>query len=62
MATAMEVHGTATTAPAQPTPRPVPVAISPRPLADDEARIVTDLDELTEGAGCSCQAGDDQPY
>lgn len=62
MATAIEVRDTPTAAPARPAPRPVPVAISPRPLADDEFRIVTDLDELTEGAGCSCQAGDDQPY
>lgn len=53
---------TATEVTAPPAGRPVPVAISPRPLADDEFRIVPDVDELSEGNRCSCQAGDDQPY
>ncbi|MEV6681353.1 hypothetical protein AB0N09_31455 [Streptomyces erythrochromogenes] len=45
-----------------PSARAVPVAITPRPLAASELRIVTDLDALFEGAECSCSAGDDQPY
>ncbi|MEU1600208.1 hypothetical protein ABZ468_47530 [Streptomyces sp. NPDC005708] len=42
--------------------RPVPVAITARPLADDEPTIIGDLDELVETAMCSCDAGDDVPY
>lgn len=61
MATAIEVSDATPTAPTA-TPRPVSVAITARPLADDEVRLVPDLDELTEGNRCSCQAGDDQPY
>lgn len=47
---------------AEPITRPVPVSISPRPIADDEALIISDLDTLVETVMCSCNAGDDQPY
>ncbi|GAA3796379.1 hypothetical protein [Streptomyces chiangmaiensis] len=51
---------------ADPTPatpsRPVPVAITTRPLADDDLVVIGDLDELVETAMCSCDAGDDVPY
>ncbi|WP_328766914.1 hypothetical protein [Streptomyces sp. NBC_00286] len=42
--------------------KPVPVAITTRPLAEDEVQFVDDLDELVETVMCSCSAGDDQPY
>ncbi|MFJ9628880.1 hypothetical protein ACIRU8_14385 [Streptomyces sp. NPDC101175] len=45
---------------APPTP---PVAIEPPPIGEDEIRIITDMDgEIFSAAGCSCSAGDDQPY
>ncbi|MGW1489761.1 hypothetical protein [Streptomyces sp. NPDC002402] len=42
--------------------KPVPVAITSRPLAEDEVEIVGDLETLVEVTMCSCSAGDDQPY
>lgn len=60
MATAIEVPASEATG--APVRRPVPVTITPRPIADDEVRIVADLDDLFEGVDCSCNASDDQPY
>ncbi|OQR59950.1 hypothetical protein B6E66_32495 [Streptomyces maremycinicus] len=40
----------------------LPVPLRSIPLADDEVQIITDLDEVAQGAECSCSAGDDQPY
>lgn len=44
------------------TAEPVSVAITPRPLAEDEVQLMGDLDDLVETVMCSCNAGDDQPY
>lgn len=41
----------------------LPVPIKSNPIGKDEFRIITDLDvDVAESAGCSCSAGDDQPY
>ncbi|MGH3327643.1 MAG: hypothetical protein ACRDPT_07620 [Streptomycetales bacterium] len=42
--------------------KPIPVALTTRPLAEDEIEIVDDLDTLVETVMCSCSAGDDNPY
>ncbi|MFF4259375.1 hypothetical protein ACFY1L_50265 [Streptomyces sp. NPDC001663] len=43
--------------------RPEPVPVNPPPVADGEYRTIDDLDvDVAESAGCSCSAGDDQPY
>lgn len=42
--------------------QPVPVTITPRPIAEDEVEYVGDLDTLVETVMCSCSAGDDNPY
>lgn len=42
---------------------PLPVPINPPLVADGDFRIIDDLDvDVAESAGCSCSAGDDQPY
>ncbi|MHA5050029.1 hypothetical protein [Streptomyces sp. SD15] len=41
---------------------PLPVAITSRPIADDEFRITKEIGTFSESLGCSCQADDDQPY
>lgn len=61
MATAIEELAPQETAPAV-RPAPVPVAITPRPIGDDEVRIITGIGVFAESAECSCTAGDDQPY
>jgi hypothetical protein len=41
----------------------LPVAIDLTAIGDDEYQIISDLDgDIAEAAGCSCSAGDDQPY
>jgi hypothetical protein len=75
MATAIEPRTTEQTAPASrgpvlvaispgpaTTPGPLPVAITSRPIADDEIRITEQIGTFSESLGCSCQADDDQPY
>jgi hypothetical protein len=41
---------------------PLPVAITSRPIADNEIRITNEIGTFSESLGCSCQADDDQPY
>ncbi|MFF0744232.1 hypothetical protein ACFYVL_27920 [Streptomyces sp. NPDC004111] len=43
-------------------PGPLPVAINPRPIGDDEFRVTANIGVFSEALGCSCQADDDQPY
>ncbi|MFD5661515.1 hypothetical protein [Streptomyces hirsutus] len=41
----------------------LPVPITPPQVAEDTFQIIGDLDaDVAETAGCSCSAGDDQPY
>ncbi len=41
----------------------LPVPIKHSSIGDGEFRIIADLDVgVAESAGCSCSAGDDQPY
>jgi hypothetical protein len=41
----------------------IDIAISARPSeALAEPEFIPDLDDLIRPAGCSCSAGDDQPY
>ncbi|MEV5087960.1 ATP-binding protein [Streptomyces griseoincarnatus] len=41
----------------------LPVPISAPPVPEGTFRIIGDLDvDVAESAGCSCSAGDDQPY
>lgn len=65
MATAIEprpVMVTITPRPTEPAAGPLPVAITSRPIADDEFRITKEIGTFSESLGCSCQADDDQPY
>lgn len=39
---------------------PVPVLVTP--IGDQEVQFISDIETLAEAAGCSCSAGDDQPY
>ncbi len=41
----------------------LPVPVSAPPAPEGTFRIIGDLDvDVAESAGCSCSAGDDQPY
>ena len=41
----------------------LPVPITPEPIADDEFRVLTDLDaDVLRVHACSCSSGDDLPY
>ncbi|MFC8822478.1 hypothetical protein [Streptomyces rochei] len=41
----------------------LPVPISAPPVPEGTFQIIGDLDvDVAESAGCSCSAGDDQPY
>ncbi|GHE00063.1 hypothetical protein [Streptomyces alanosinicus] len=48
--------------PTAPMADPLPVAITSRPIADDEFRITKEIGTFSKSLGCSCQADDDQPY
>lgn len=41
---------------------PVALALTERPLDDEEVQIIGDLDKVLEVAMCTCSASDDQPY
>ena len=60
MATAIDPRTTEETA--IQSPDPVMVAITSRPITDDEFRITKEIGTFSESLGCSCQADDDQPY
>ncbi|WP_329064718.1 hypothetical protein [Streptomyces sp. NBC_01429] len=62
MATSVEPRTTDETATRKPPPGPLPVAITSRPIADDEFRVTKEIGTFSESLGCSCQADDDQPY
>lgn len=38
------------------------IELTPRPLDEDEFRIIENVDDLLTADRCSCAAGDDQPY
>lgn len=41
----------------------LPVPLPPPSVAEGTFQIIDDLDaDVAESAGCSCSAGDDQPY
>jgi hypothetical protein len=62
MATAVEVRDPDEVPIPSTTGQPVTIAITPRPIADDEFRIIGDIGDIPETAACSCNAGDDNPY
>ncbi|GHF15151.1 hypothetical protein GCM10014715_83080 [Streptomyces spiralis] len=48
--------------PAQ-TPGTLPVPLPPPSVPEGTFQVIDDLDlDVAESAGCSCSAGDDQPY
>lgn len=53
---------TITPRPSATTTGPLPVAITPRQITDNEFRITKNIGTFSESLGCSCQADDDQPY
>ncbi|GAA2575231.1 MULTISPECIES: hypothetical protein [Streptomyces] len=41
----------------------LPVPVSTTPIPEGTFQLIDDLDvDVAESAGCSCSAGDDQPY
>ncbi|MFF4845535.1 hypothetical protein [Streptomyces collinus] len=41
----------------------LPVPLPPSSIAEGTFQVIPDLDiDVAESAGCSCSAGDDQPY
>lgn len=41
----------------------LPVPVTPLPIAEDEFRVLTDLDaDVLRVHACSCSSGDDLPY
>ncbi|MEU1252677.1 hypothetical protein ACWHLZ_01680 [Streptomyces chartreusis] len=41
----------------------LPVPVTPPPIGETEFRVIADIDgDVAQAAGCSCSAGDDNPY